>query len=290
MAGSLRVVHLKLMRAEEHLHALKSEVARFREIEPYEEIKDRDSDPDALLLTIKARSFPQARWSVLIGDFIHNLRSALDLLANQLVKAADNEPITEGRSSDRTQFPILNIRPDANRKKKGKAVIRGGVSESAAAIVDALQPYTWDDPTLHPLAIIREMSNKDKHRQVNVFLSFIPFIETSLDTGDLDALFRQMHVGPVVVERTYRFPYEGRFTREVEMNVHYTPKIIPGERWVGEDEGDAIALLAYLFEYVCQSVVGRFKSVCFPGASPLHLATPFPVQQRRRIGRTENPV
>lgn len=135
---SLRIVHLKLIRAQEHLNALKTEIAVFREIQPYAVIEDRDSDPNALIVSIRAQQNPNARWSIILGDFVHNLRSALDLLANQLVRAAGNTPVETGPSSKRTQFPIL----DERRGKVGewKPKIYGGVSDVATALIDELQP------------------------------------------------------------------------------------------------------------------------------------------------------
>jgi hypothetical protein len=262
------------MRAEEHLHAFRREVALFREIEPYEVTEDRNGDPEALLFTVRARQFPQARWSVIIGDLVHNLRSALDLLANALVYAAGNEPVTEG--ARKTQFPILKKRP---ARREGTSppttIIAGGVSPEAARILDALQPYTWaDDPALHPLAILATLSNKDKHRHLNFILSFIPYVETSIATGDSAASIRHLHVQPVVKEHTFRVPYDESFTRETEMKVHYSPLIIAGERWEGDEteEEDALAFFSYLFEFVCEGVVGRFKRSYFRDYPPLHLA------------------
>ena len=283
MKVGLRVVHLKLIRAEEHLHSLKREIALFREIQPYEVVEDRDSDETAVWITIRARHWPQAQWSIIMGDFIHNLRSALDILANQLVRLADNEPITTGASSDKTQFPILNKRPKLKGGIEGRAEIRGGVSEDAAAIVDAVQPYTWDNPTMHPLAIIREMSNKDKHRGPNVMLSFLPGVESSFDTGDLEALLRQFHPVPVVTEKTFPIPYRGRVTKDVKMNLHFSPLVLASEPWEGEDaDGDAIAFASYLFKFVCQKVVAPIRRVCWPDHPPLHLADPFPPTKKYR--------
>ncbi len=87
-----------------------------------------------------------------------------------------------------------------------------------------------------------------------------------------------------VLEKTYRFPYVGRFTRDMDMNVHFTPQIFAGERW--ERDEDAVAFADYLFEFVCQDVVARFRRACFPNTPAVHLATPLPEAKKKRVSRS----
>ena len=43
--------------------------------------------------------------------------------------------------------------------------INGGINHDALTIIDALQPYQrGQDVTVHPLSVLRELSNADKHR------------------------------------------------------------------------------------------------------------------------------
>lgn len=281
------MVHLKLIRAEEHLQAFKSEVAQYLESQPYELKEDRDSDPGALLVTLRARNFPHGRWSVIIGDFVHNLRSALDHLAAQLVKAAGNDPIHDRRP--KTQFPILTRRPNTPGGSPGVAVIAGGVSPAAASLVDFLQPYQLRNPTQHPLALLAELSNRDKHQRMNVVMSFVPFVETRLP--GLEGLITPptVHPQPVLLEKTVRIPYGGRFTRESSLHIDYSPIVLMESQWNASDDesSDATAFLTFLFAYVCQQVIEPFRSSSFPTESPVHLANPLPRRPRRRVGSAD---
>jgi hypothetical protein len=103
---------------------------------------------------------------LLIGEFAHNARSALDYLAWQLVKA-------NGQSPNRfTQFPIV-FTPWDWHGRFGARRLRGA-SERHVGMVELLQPYgrphadgfywTSHDFLEHPLAVLSFLSNEDKHR------------------------------------------------------------------------------------------------------------------------------
>ena len=77
-----------------------------------------------------------ADFSAVVGDFFHNVRSALDHLAWQLVLRHGLEP------TRKTAFPIHLEAPE-----NGVRVVPG-VGDDALAAIDALQPYNWnpDEP------------------------------------------------------------------------------------------------------------------------------------------------
>lgn len=92
---------------------------------------------------------------------MQNLRSALDHLANELVVAEGNTP------GSRTAFPLFE---DRLLEQNGKTAERnlwvsGGIDLRALALIEEAQPYhRVEDPTAHPLWVLRELSNVDKHR------------------------------------------------------------------------------------------------------------------------------
>lgn len=280
--ASLRSVHLKLIRAEEHLQAFKTEIALFQETGPFRIEEDRETDPDAVLVTFRGRNFPNARWSVVLGDFIHNLRSALDLLASELVSAAGNEPVHD--VYPKTHFPILTKRPDAKNGLVGQANIPGGIRDESRSLLDSVQPYQRSKPALHPLAILQELSNKDKHQQLNVVLSFIPFVKSGVHGLEGLVTPPTIHPQPILVDRTIRIPYEGPLTRDRKLRLEWEVIVMPPLDWDhSEDEtGDAAALLEHLFYYVCLQVVDSFRRLNFPDEKPVHLANPLPARPWRR--------
>jgi hypothetical protein len=97
----VRRSQLKLARAAEHLESLNEEVASYLDSRPYEVVQETQPEGNPLLVC-KVNSLPPMRLSVLLGDFLHNLRSALDHLAWQLVLVNGSTP------GKRTGFPIYH--------------------------------------------------------------------------------------------------------------------------------------------------------------------------------------
>ena len=89
----------KLDRAKEHLKALDEEIGVFLDSKPAVVVREYDAQLPRYLFRVKSmRAIPQARWALIIGDCVHNLRSALDYIAWRLA-GSDHE-------DRRTLFPI----------------------------------------------------------------------------------------------------------------------------------------------------------------------------------------
>jgi hypothetical protein len=101
---------------------------------------------------------PDPVWGAVAGDAIHNLRSALDHLAHQLVRLCDNEPTTS------TSFPIHTRPPRQRCGRRKLPTIDGGVSEVIRERLDSIQPYQRRHP--HDLDALRDLDNIDKHRVI----------------------------------------------------------------------------------------------------------------------------
>jgi hypothetical protein len=123
---------------------------------------------------VRIVEFPEwpPSWSVLVGELGHNLRSALDHLVFQLATDAEK---------NRTAFPI-SLTEDAYLRPRGRDRISYrdqclvGVDPRWAATIDDLQPFKLDPQYCGgPLAILNELSNRDKHR---VGLPILSRVET----------------------------------------------------------------------------------------------------------------
>jgi hypothetical protein len=104
---------------------------------------------------------------VVIGDVVHNLRSALDHLAWQLAILAGNDPPPGG-----TEFAVF--RDSDLFESQGRNKIRG-LADEDQAVVEENQPFNVrpDDPTIDPLWVLHELANIDKHRVCPVTLSAV---------------------------------------------------------------------------------------------------------------------
>lgn len=146
----------KVHRAGEHLNELDAEIQRFIERHPYRFLFERDPNTGDLVCRLRAVSTEEApplRWGVLVGDIAHNLRSALDHIACQLAAL-------QRASCEKTQFPLANSPSDFADQTRRRL---GGVSTRHRAMIRRIQPYNGrKSGTL--LAVLRDMSNADKHR------------------------------------------------------------------------------------------------------------------------------
>lgn len=159
----------KIIRAEEHLAAIKAEVALYGELDPYDLIREFNDEGTECTVRLVILEEPTIRLPLLIGDFAHNLRSALDHLAAWLV-ARNNGTVTE-----ETTFPIrVDLVNKRGRPWSGPVTITPPVSDEAMAVIEPLQPYHGGDTAArNKLALLRSINNADKHRNLLVASSFM---------------------------------------------------------------------------------------------------------------------
>jgi hypothetical protein len=158
--ASLEPVMLKLNWAYKHLERLVPELNRYLESKPCQIVGDFEPYADRHRLTaiVRQRNPVPPEISLMFGDCIHSLRTALDYLVWQLVLAAKNEPAKEN------MFPVCS-----EPKYFTDAIKRGrlkGVSEQAAARIKSLQPFNNTKPAADPLSILDELERIDKHRTI----------------------------------------------------------------------------------------------------------------------------
>src|SRR5262249_4018917 len=107
----------KIERAKKHIRDLDSAIQSFRDTDPYGVRTENDSQTGQIIQRIQVRSQVPSTLSLLIGDAVHNLRSALDHLAWQLVEANGDTPTTK------TAFPIYKTlakyTTESTRRVKG---------------------------------------------------------------------------------------------------------------------------------------------------------------------------
>jgi hypothetical protein len=142
------------------LHALDTETAAFyegtaAEGKPYAIESKFRPDSCEYVLIVNVRRQPPDRLGLLLGDFVHNLRSALDHLVCQL-------SLLEGPTdcSD-TQYPICFNKGRFNQLKGNWLK---GVSARHRAAIEKTQPYHGRRPESHPLAVLDWLDRIDKHR------------------------------------------------------------------------------------------------------------------------------
>ena len=167
MAHPLLGCRYKLSRAERHRQDLGHEIRLWSNRDPWASRLERETEgtQHTLRSFIDVREEPPSHLGLIIGDWAHNLRSALDYLMYELVRLDHGQPLRG------TQFPICRQFADyqAFRRKEdksGKRTCFMRVLEfSHRRAINRAQPYRRrDGADTHPLAILRAISNRDKHR------------------------------------------------------------------------------------------------------------------------------
>lgn len=158
----LEGVFRKLDRAMEHLNALNRAAEGFFKEDfhgVYELYGETDSHGTKHLFRVHLlKRLPLLEWGLIVGDAVHCLRSALD----QLVWSFSDDP------DGNTAFPIYELRKEWVTRAP---VAMWGVPQSLIAAIDESQPYqrgNASDAAADPLAVLRTLSNTDKHRFIPV--------------------------------------------------------------------------------------------------------------------------
>lgn len=172
MNDALDGCRAKLGRAKKHLDALKDEVARFLEAHPYAFLVQANLGRTEYSFRAHVLEWPPLEWSLIVGDYVHNLRSALDNLMWQLalLTSGGPEPIRfDGKTADprQIQFPISDT-----LEKYVNAQVRAYVDAKYMAAIQDFQPYhgRYIDPLGSPFLRLHALSNTDKHRTINAVL------------------------------------------------------------------------------------------------------------------------
>lgn len=198
----------KVTRAREHYVTLCAEAhAAFDARPPYSvRLSDVDNATGWCSVYVTPRGFSEPRLGVLVGDLVHNLRSALDYIVIGLVLVA-GASVTTGH-----KFPIFDD-PGKFRKTvyspAGRPALRkhgplDGVL-AGADLVEELHPYHRPDPHSDPLWHVCRFSNADKHREITAFSPWLSSSGISFE-----------HDGTIVGDQKPAVPPDGPPDQEYE--------------------------------------------------------------------------
>lgn len=173
LANQLVGVKAKLDRAEELLNTLDAEWDQWRDdAEPWGATYEVGDNFKRIIFVFQINQTPPPRFSVVIGEIVHDLRSSLDHLASYLVEINSSKPTLT------TAWPIepsswawahkveRRSRPWQLWRKKGGGPLKGIPRNSDGwTLIHSAQPYIRSDKARHdPLWTLHQLWNTDKHR------------------------------------------------------------------------------------------------------------------------------
>jgi hypothetical protein len=250
--------HAKLKRAHGHIEHLRASIREAGQGDPYRLPLRVQGEPETGGKTLRVGALPDKaeEWGLLIGDAIHNLRCALDHIWWALaIKHLEREPTEQEASS--IQFPIL--KPGGNWDPGNHT---GWVGAEATEIAAEAQPHNGlDGGEIHPLAVLRVLSNADKHRVIAATVHVLG--ETTIQMrrikgeGEISGLIgtaesiqdRPVKEGDVV----FRIPADSVLLHpDVEYKADLTGYVATRGGW------DALAILDAVETWVA-AIVGRYE-------------------------------
>ena len=149
---------LKIARAQQHLGELERSVSDFLARKPFVVLVEKpEGMPDYLdMVAWVARIREQVpdEWSPIIGDIVHNLRAALDLMAGDLVRL-------NRKSAVGVHFPFARSEAELSKQIKKKHIDRAGLQ--VINEIKKLQPYKGGNLALRA---IHDLDIVDKHQSL----------------------------------------------------------------------------------------------------------------------------
>lgn len=149
-----RSAHLKIEWANKHIGELAAVFQRFLKSDFYRLGLDEQSD-GSYVLAFESQMPVPGDISMLIGDAIHNLRSALDHVAYEIVADTGRKP------SRHVAFPFAKSRQELIDAIKGGEVETAAGKTLVDLIVDTVRPYKGGNDALYA---IRALDIGDKHK------------------------------------------------------------------------------------------------------------------------------
>lgn len=160
LAGS----EAKLARAIEHLEPLEHQCERFLKTKPYSVSAEFEPAAREYIVRFRIRKAMPLATAVIVGEVIHDLRSALEHVVWSLAatRAVNVAAPWEPRTRERIAFPVAKTGDAFNN-----ASVRPFIGDEAMEVLSEFQPFTrWKEAEIaaHPLAHLHDLWNVDKHR------------------------------------------------------------------------------------------------------------------------------
>jgi hypothetical protein len=208
MPDLLSGVDVKLRRAAVHLDIIHAAALNFVNVElsrnqERHTTEEDPNDPSWMLLRWSKVPAIDPLLGAVLGDFVHNVRSALDQLMYSLVKLNGEEP---GRH---TFWPVFETQDQwrdniTKRKPKRGPAPAAGASEDAFRLVERWQPFQrGDGASVAPLLRLHNLWNVDKHRTLHAAVgvpSQVHDLPTVAPTGYLEITEAQAPVRPIPIQ------------------------------------------------------------------------------------------
>ncbi len=249
--GNVRSARLKIFRAAKHLKAIKACIADYASERPYTIVKSKRKDT----VRITIRKPPPAEISILAGEMIYQMRSALDHLIFELIKSNPTSCVLPPKWDERCEFSIKDTLKPGQTTPLAASNFEGlpGLSMAAFTFIESVQPYYNYGAVNHCLRFLRILSNIDKHRRLQIVIGkFRKYDSIRLASGLMAKGFETLHSGA-------EFPADPGLNGDpaVSVNRRYRATVHFDESSLGNAGTLAV-------DYILKLILDQIRLVIFP--------------------------
>lgn len=154
----------KLYRALGQLRSLESDMDGWIKAHPLALAQKLNANEGQYVVRVGLIADPPTDFGLMLGDCIHNLRSALDHLVFELVRVNLKGTVPDKVAHD-CGFPVYGKKPPSPDELKDRI---GSIDPRAQAVIKELQPYLrGKDLYAHePLWMLHQLDISDKHHAI----------------------------------------------------------------------------------------------------------------------------
>jgi hypothetical protein len=251
----MRLTHIpKLYRAFDHLNRLEQDMDAWIKEHPVGVTDQLDPKTGQQAITVAHLADPPDRFSLGLGDCIHNMRSSLDHLVFELTDKHLKGAVPPNVAR-KCEFPIFGDRAPNPKEIRDKI---GSIDPAAQTIIEGLQPHLRGDPGYEDdlLWVLHRLDIIDKHQTIP--LTVLNTRETRV-TETTNASVTYFQAQPRLMElgaEVARYAAQ-KIDKQQPMNVNlYVPYYISFSQGQPADSQPVIASLRRIYDYIVRDVIG----------------------------------
>lgn len=234
----------KLARAEVHIEGVEAAFTTWRS-NGYRTFEETDGKGKTTAYAQLVRPLPEDV-PLLIGDAAQCLLNALDHLGFALATANQPGGLTEAQE-EASQFPIQRRCP---RNDKGVVTPHPGIAmwnPCAQTAVSVMQPYLGQHGlNAHPLWLLRDLANRDKHRALTVTAFGQSINEFTIGSGQID-YFEIFDAAEIGTEPVALLAFGRRNYGDISLRTSFEIRFAPGPLVAGRE---VVGTLRMLTDYI----------------------------------------
>ena len=254
MIDGIQSARLKLLRASEDIKTIKSIVGTYAASEPWRIVVEPNGKE-----RITVTHNPPADISILGGEVLYQVRSALDHLAFSLIKANPNGITLHPGWEANCAFPLKHLLPKSIQNPpvpyghKSFSTCLPGIANAPFTFIERQQPYYKSGINNTALRILSVLSNIDKHRHLNLTVTRIRKKEEILfDSG---AEHGSWHILNNEAELESVIGTDYPMGRAVKMERSFTPFVTFDESALGDAGTMPVEVALILCAYTVDTVI-----------------------------------